>query len=88
MLDSYTPAFEAAAAAGAAAIMCSYNAINGEPACTDERHLNGVLRRQFGFEGVVATDCGALSDAHTKHKRFATEVATVTAPIRAGVTAM
>ena len=38
-----------------------YNAINGEPACTNEPLLNGKLRGEFGFKGVVATDCGALS---------------------------
>jgi|EP00966_Prymnesium_polylepis_P182259 beta-glucosidase len=59
--------------------MCSYNAINGEPACTDEATLGGVLRRSLGFDGVIATDCGALADAHLHHRRYATEVETVTA---------
>jgi beta-glucosidase-like glycosyl hydrolase len=47
--------------------------------------LGGLLRRSFGFDGVIATDCGALADAHLHHKRYATEVETVTAAIRAGV---
>ena len=54
--------------------MCSYTAINGEPACPDEATLGGVLRRSFGFDGVIATDCGALADAHLHHKRYASEV--------------
>ena len=85
IIESYTPAFEAAVDAGAGAVMCSYNAVNGEPACTDAVHLNGLLRGTFGFDGIVATDCGALRDAHIHHKRYSTEVETVTAAIHAGV---
>ena len=44
-----------------------------------------MLRDTFGFEGVVATDCGALNDAHIHHKRYADEYVTATAAIRAGV---
>ena len=44
-----------------------------------------MLRGTFGFEGVVATDCGALNDAHVHHKRYADEYKTATAAIRAGV---
>ena len=45
----------------------SYNAINGVPACVNHPMLTGILRERFGFDGMIATDCGALDDADTKH---------------------
>ena len=42
--------------------MCSYNAINGVPACAEPRLLNGVLRNASGFSGFVVSDYDAWSD--------------------------
>lgn len=61
--ETYLPAFRKTVEAGAGGIMCSYNAINGVPSCVNSKMLQGVLRGQFGFQGIVATDCGALNDA-------------------------
>jgi hypothetical protein len=45
MADTYLPAFHACVAKGrASSIMCSYNSINGVPACADEDLLNGLAR--------------------------------------------
>eukprot|EP00937_MAST-01D_sp_MAST-1D-sp2_P002429 g2429.t1 len=85
MEESYLPVFRAAVEAGAAAIMCSYNAINGEPACTNKPLIAGTLRARFGFEGVLATDCGALDDATVRHQRYASNADTATAAVSAGV---
>ena len=82
--DTYTVAFEAAVRAGAAGMMCAYNAVNGEPSCTDKGLLNDMLRGEFGFDGIVATDCTALSDAQHHHRRYNTEVEVVTAAVHAG----
>lgn len=81
----YLPPFEAAVKSGASAVMCSYNAVNGEPMCTNKRLIAGTLRTDLKFDGVVATDCGALSDAHLRHRRYKTREDTVTAAIRSGV---
>ena len=59
---------------GASGVMCSYNAVNGEPVCTSGL-LNATLRGALGFEGFVATDCGAIDDAVEIHKAFDTEKA-------------
>lgn len=63
----------------------SYNAINGEPACTNKALVGGLLRGEFNFSGVVATDCGALRDAYQHHHRYKDGYAVVTAAVRAGV---
>ncbi|RMI36710.1 beta-glucosidase [Actinomadura harenae] len=53
------PGFHAAVDAGAGAIMCSYNRLNGAYACQNERLLNSILRERWGFRGWVMSDWGA-----------------------------
>ncbi len=43
-------------------IMCSYNRINGTYSCENDWLLNKVLRDEWGFEGLVMTDWGAMND--------------------------
>jgi beta-glucosidase len=58
--EIYLPAFEAAVHAGVAAVMCAYNAINGAPACENSELQNEILRKQWGFQGFVVSDWGAI----------------------------
>lgn len=43
-------------------VMCSYNKINGVPAVENSWLLNDVLRTEWGFDGVVVSDWGAVDD--------------------------
>lgn len=43
---------------GAAAVMCSYNLVNGDYACENSYLLNDVLKRDFDFQGFVLSDWG------------------------------
>lgn len=43
-------------------IMCSYNRINGVYPCENDWLLNKVLRDEWGFEGLVMTDWGAMDE--------------------------
>jgi beta-glucosidase len=43
-------------------LMCSYNRINGTYSCENDWLLNKVLREEWGFEGLVMTDWGAMND--------------------------
>jgi beta-glucosidase len=57
MQEIYLPAFEAALHQGhAGAVMCSYNEVDGTPACQDPYLLSQVLDGQFGFSGFVSSD--------------------------------
>src|SRR5580704_13797796 len=59
--EIYLPAFSAAVQqGGAGAVMCSYNLINGIPACENSNLLDGILRDQWHFNGFVRSDCGSV----------------------------
>jgi beta-glucosidase len=61
--EIYLPAFEAAVQqAGAASVMCSYPAINGDYACQNPYLLTDTLDQQWDFTGFVTSDYGALHD--------------------------
>jgi beta-D-xylosidase 4 len=62
----YFPPF-AACAKHAVGVMCSYNAVNGQPACANPWLLRDILRTQMNFSGYLVTDCGALADIVTGH---------------------
>ena len=57
--------------------MCSYNAINGVPACTNKWLLSDVLRGQWGFEGYMVSDCDGMLYVQKRHKYTSTQVETV-----------
>ncbi len=66
--EYYTYAFKRTIEdAKAGAIMSSYNAVNGVPVSVSEEILDGLLRRTWGFDGFVVTDCGALGDVLNNH---------------------
>lgn len=59
MYEIYLPAFKAAVQEGGAwAIMGSYNMYNGQYCCHNDRLLNGILKGEWGFDGVVISDWG------------------------------
>jgi beta-glucosidase len=60
--DTYLPAFRKLAAAGADAMMCSYNAINGTPSCANPEFLQDRIRSQWGFNGYIVSDCDAIDE--------------------------
>ncbi|HXK84105.1 MAG TPA: glycoside hydrolase family 3 N-terminal domain-containing protein, partial [Clostridiales bacterium] len=68
LFDTYLPAFERLVKdAKVEAVMGAYNRVNGEPACASKRLLIDILRGDWGFEGHVVSDCGAIADFHKNH---------------------
>jgi len=66
--ETYLPAFKACVTEGKAeAIMGAYNRVNGEPCCGSHFLLQDILRDEWGFQGHVVSDCGALMDFHAYH---------------------
>ncbi len=69
LYETYLPQFEAAVREGrVGAVMGAYNRIYGKPVCASPEMLNGLLRRQWGFDGQVVSDCGAIYDMVEFHK--------------------
>jgi beta-glucosidase len=62
MLQEYLPPYKAAIDAGSASVMTSFNDINGVPAAANEWLLQDLLRKQWGFNGLVVTDYTAVME--------------------------
>lgn len=63
MREIYLPAFETAVKEGKpAAVMCAYNKLNGVHCSDNKWLLTDVLRKEWGFDGSVITDWGAMND--------------------------
>ena len=61
--EIYLPAFEAAVKeAQPWTVMCSYNRLNGTYAAENHRLLTEILKEEWGFEGFVVSDWGAVHD--------------------------
>ncbi len=58
----YLPPFHAAVDAGAATLMSSFNSLNGIPASANPLTLTRILRNEWGFDGFVVSDWGAVSE--------------------------
>lgn len=67
--ESYLPHFKACIQEGKAeSIMGAYNRTNGEVCCGSPTFLQKILREEWGFQGYVVSDCGAIDDFHRHHK--------------------
>lgn len=63
LYETYLPAFKALVQkANVKEVMCAYNRFEGEPCCGSEQLLHQILRREWGFQGIVVSDCGAIND--------------------------
>ncbi|MFA6112537.1 MAG: glycoside hydrolase family 3 C-terminal domain-containing protein [Sphingomonas sp.] len=63
--DTYLPAFRATVTEGKVqSIMCVYNAIDGVPGCANDFLMNQRLRKDWGFNGYVVSDCGAAANIY------------------------
>ena len=68
MYETYLPAFKTCVQEGKVeAVMGAYNRTNGEPCCGSKTLLQDILRKEWGFEGHVVSDCWAIKDFHEGH---------------------
>jgi beta-glucosidase len=71
--ETYLPAFQdLVQKARVKEVMCAYNAFEGEPCCGSEQLLTSILRNEWGYDGLVVSDCWAINDffnedAHHTH---------------------
>ena len=61
--ETYLPAFKTLVREGnVQQVMCAYQRFDGDPCCGSNRLLQQILRDEWGFQGLVVSDCGAISD--------------------------
>ena len=61
--ETYLPAFKALVQEGnVAEVMCAYQRIDGQPCCSQSRYEQQILRDEWGFKGLITSDCGAIRD--------------------------
>ena len=67
--ETYMPAFKTLVKdAKVREVMCAYQRLDDDPCCGSQRLLQQILRDEWGFEYLVVSDCGAVSDFYTSHK--------------------
>ena len=78
LYETYLPPFEVLVKEGnVQEVMCAYNRFEGDPCCGSDRLLMQILRDDWGYEGIVVADCGAVADfyndrGHKTHEDAAT----------------
>lgn len=66
--ETYLPAFkDLVQKTKVKEVMCAYNRYEGDPCCGSDRLLMHILRNEWGFEGIVVSDCGAIRDFFMKN---------------------
>lgn len=69
LYETYLPAFKSLVQdAGVRQVMCAYQRLDDEPCCGNSRLLQRILRDEWGYQYMVVSDCGAVSDFYTSHK--------------------
>lgn len=80
----YLPPFRAAVDAGAATVMAAFNTISGVPAHANPHTLTGVLKQEWGFDGVVVSDWTGVREL-IAHGNAANEAEAARRALTAGV---
>ncbi len=89
MDEIYFPAFKAAIQkAHARSIMISYNSYNGAPCSANNWLLNVKLKKDWGFNGFVISDAGAIGGATDLHKTAKNYTVATQKAINAGLDVM
>jgi beta-glucosidase len=72
LYETYLPQFEMAVREGhVGGVMGAYSSLNGVPCCASSFLLDDLLRKQWGFDGYIVSDCDAVGDINGQH-RYAT----------------
>ena len=75
MWETYMPAFKTLVQdAKVREVMCAYQRLDDDPCCGSQRLLQQILRDEWGFQYLVVSDCGAVSDFYESHKSSSSPV--------------
>jgi beta-glucosidase len=69
LYETYLPAFRALVQEGhVTSVMAAYNRVNGDSASASPRLLGDILRKDWGFQGYIVSDCDSVEDIFKEHK--------------------
>ncbi|XP_027184166.1 probable beta-D-xylosidase 5 [Coffea eugenioides] len=69
MIETFVKPFEMCVKEGdVTSVMCSYNRINGIPACADRRLLKDTIRGEWDLHGYIVSDCDSIEVMRDRHK--------------------
>lgn len=73
LYETYLPAFEALVKdAQVKEVMCAYNRFEGDPCCDSDQLLIKILREEWDYQGIVVSDCWAISDFYREENSHKT----------------
>ncbi|WP_109436772.1 glycoside hydrolase family 3 C-terminal domain-containing protein [Aquimarina sp. AU119] len=85
LFETYLPAFKALVQeAKVEGVMGAYNRTNGEPCSGSPYLLQDILRKDWGFNGYIVSDCWAIADFHTYHKVTNTQEESTALALKSG----
>ena len=84
--ETYMPAFkDLVMKADVDQVMFSYNRVFGSPAGANKRFMREILEEEWGFDGIVVSDCWAVSDFYQGHEWVKTKAEAAAAALKAGM---
>ena len=86
LYETYLSPFEALVKeANVKEVMCAYNRFEGDPCCGRDQLIKHILREEWGYKGIVVSDCGGISDFY-RRGRHETHIDAATASANAVLT--
>ncbi|XP_077236564.1 putative beta-D-xylosidase 5 [Tasmannia lanceolata] len=86
MIETFQRPFEMCVKDGdVSSVMCSYNRVNGIPACADHKLLTETIREKWDLHGYIVADCDSIEVMFHGHKWTATEQDAVAQALKAGL---
>jgi beta-glucosidase len=83
--ETYLPQFEMGVKEGKAySVMCAYNRYLGQACCGSDYLLNDILRHEWGFNGYIVSDCGAITDIYKGHNVVSSPQAAAALAVKSG----
>ena len=84
--ETYLPAFkDLVVKAKVDQVMFAYNRMFGYPAGANERFMRDILEKEWGFKGVVVSDCWAVKDFYDGHKWAKNRAEAAAAAVKTGM---
>jgi beta-glucosidase len=83
--ETYLPHFEKCIVEGKVySIMCAYNRFRGDACCGSDPLLKEILRDEWGFKGLIVSDCWAVPDMYNTHKIVKTPEEAASKAVKSG----